>query len=456
MSHEFSSKRSRIVAAIFIAALVVILTIVILVVNTMYGSSEVEDDLAALPEDVLSATDSTGFSFDEDALVWTNSHLRNGEALSTFFDRMDVPDTLRPPLISALKSQIDIRKMPAGTEIDLGWEGLRLQRVDFSHGRFDSVLQAGRNGDEFVAQWVVLPSDTLLAYYEGEIPIGGSVYESIVAGRGNARLAIKFFEVFQFTHYFAVDTRRGDRFSFVVEEIWREDERVGFGNILAARYAGEFDTLTAVFKADGIGAGELFDAEGETFRRDLLRVPFPAARITSTYGVRRHPISGQVKMHHGVDLAADRGTPVVAAGKGVVTKAEYGHPGYGNWVHIKHGDSGFETRYGHFQKIAKRIRAGVHVDQGTVIGYVGSTGHATGPHLHYEVFRDGQRMNPLKVKGSPVQRIDGEELALFLDQVYRPWSFVLDQGDEHWRMLYPATAMPMPSVLTTALASSAP
>ncbi|GBE29468.1 murein DD-endopeptidase MepM [bacterium BMS3Bbin04] len=385
-------------------------------------------------------------------LTWTASKLLRGETLSTLLGRMDVPDSLHYAIIQAIATQIDPRRMPAGAKIELGWSLGGLLRVDFSHPARDGVIQTTSVGNnQYVAEYVIIPADTILSYYDGIVST--SVYETLLENGGTPQLAVLFFEVFQFTHYFAVDTRRGDRFSFVVEEIWREGVRTGYGSILAARYSGEFDTLTAVLKTDGMGTGEHFDDEGFTFRRDLLRVPFPAARITSTYGVRRHPVTGQTRMHHGVDLAADRGTPVVAAGRGVVTIAARNDPGYGNWVHIKHGDSGFETRYGHFQKIAQGIHEGVHVEQGDVIGYVGSTGQTTGPHLHYEVFRDGKRMNPLKVKGSPVQRIEGDELAAFIETTYRPWTYLLDSGESGWELDVAASFGPMPVLLSSAFAS---
>jgi len=443
MRTEFSSKRSRITAAAMVVALLLAALIAIATTTYKYKSNQ---DSSSAHGDSLAAVNLDSLSLRERAdIVWTSSTLRKGETLSTYLDRMDVVDTVRAPIIRAIREEIDPRKLPAGIEIELGWDLSGLVCVDLSHPRRNGEIQTTRVNDEFVAAYVVIPTDTLLSFHEGVVT--SSVYEALIENGGSPQLAVSFFEVFQFTHYFAVDTRRGDRFSFVIEEIWREGERVEYGRVLAARYAGEFDTLTAVFKDSGEGAGEHFDSDGETFRRDLLRVPFPVARISSTYGVRRHPVTGKVRMHHGVDLKADRGTPVVAAGAGIVETADWNHPGYGNWVHVKHGDSGFETRYGHFQKIAKGIRKGVRVEQGDVIGYVGSTGQTTGPHLHYEVFRDGQRIDPMRVKGSPIQRIGGDELAEFIQSTYIPWSFILDVGEMNWQYDPFAGRSPMPMLL---------
>jgi murein DD-endopeptidase MepM/ murein hydrolase activator NlpD len=451
MRTEFSTKRSRIIAGLMI--LVLLLAVTIAITTAAYKHRETpppkqsSDDMSVLSQGEL---DSLSVRNRND-IVWTRSTLRKGEALSTFLLRMDVGDSLHSPIIDAITTEVDPRRLPAGIEIRIGWDMNGVQCVDMSHPRREGVIQATRiDGDEFGAGYVILPSDTLLSYHDGVV--SSSVYETLIADGGTPQLAVMFFEVFQFTHYFAVDTRRGDRFSFVVEEIWRDGKRVNYGRILAARYAGEFDTLTAIMKMSGDGVGEHFDDEGETFRRDLLRVPFSAARITSTYGVRRHPVTGKVRMHHGVDLSADRGTPVVASGAGIVETASRNHPGYGNWVHIKHGDSGFETRYGHFQSIARGIRKGVRVEQGTVIGYVGSTGQTTGPHLHYEVFRDGNRLDPLKVKGSPVQRISGNELDGFLSSTYYPWAYVLDAGDANWEHDSFAGKSPLPVLLAGAFA----
>ncbi|MBS1262343.1 MAG: Murein DD-endopeptidase MepM [Calditrichaeota bacterium] len=385
----------------------------------------------ALPPAGVSAADTAADGRAESReLTFSSDRLRPGETLSLVLRRNGIPDSAIDRVVRAFAREIDLRRIPAGARIELARSSPELDHVDLHLPGEHEFLRVEASGTGLDCTRLVPPSDTLLAWYEGTVET--SVYESLLEGGATASLAVKFFEIFQFTHYFAVDTRAGDRYSLLVEEVWRDGDRVGYGTVLAARYTGRFDTLTAVWFERGRSA-EYFDRDGYSFRRDLLRVPFPAARITSTYGYRRHPVSGRYRMHHGLDLAADRGTPVVAAGKGTVTKLGRGHPGYGNWLQIRHGNTGFETRYGHLRRFARGIHAGTKVEQGQVIGYVGSTGNATGPHLHYEVFRDRRRIDPRKVKASPVQRLEGGEYERFALEAYDPWVYLLDAGESGWR-----------------------
>ncbi len=154
-----------------------------------------------------------------------------------------------------------------------------------------------------------------------------------------------------------------------------------------------------------------FDANGRSSSTGLMITPISGARITSGYGMRRHPILGYTKMHTGIDFAAPRGTPIRAAGSGVVVHAGW-RGGYGRTVIIKH-DNGYETLYAHQSRIARGIRKGIRVRQGQVIGYLGATGRVTGPHLHYEVRRNGKRINPRRVRVASNIRLSGKELAAF-------------------------------------------
>ena len=165
------------------------------------------------------------------------------------------------------------------------------------------------------------------------------------------------------------------------------------------------------------GKTAYFDRNGLSARRGLMRTPISGARISSRFGMRRHPILGYTKMHTGVDFAAGRGTPIHAAGPGIVTHAGW-RGGYGRTVMIKH-PNGYVTLYAHQSRIAPGIRKGVKVRQGQVIGYVGATGRVTGPHLHYEVRRNGKRVNPLRVRTSTRQRLRGKALEKFRERLAR-------------------------------------
>jgi murein DD-endopeptidase MepM/ murein hydrolase activator NlpD len=163
--------------------------------------------------------------------------------------------------------------------------------------------------------------------------------------------------------------------------------------------------------ANGGARVDYFDSKGESAKRLLMKTPVDGARLSSGFGRRRHPISGYTKQHKGVDFAAPRGTPIKAAGDGVVERADrYG--GYGNYVRIRHG-MGFKTAYAHLSGFAKGMRAGKRVEQGDVIGYVGSTGASTGPHLHYEVLEKNRHVNPQNLKVATGVSLAGAELEKF-------------------------------------------
>lgn len=381
-------------------------------------------DASSVPPDTSVTIPDTASGDTIETLV---DRLRWGDNLANVFYRHDLSPQEVNALLPVVDRHADLRSLKVGTRITMkrdaeGVVGLVME----TPGTFELLHVTRTDPYTYLAAVEQLPVDTFMVKYEGTVT--DNFYSSFLRAGGTPKLAVKFIEVFQFIYYFASETRRGDSYRILVEEIWQGGQRVDYGRILAAQYSSRGDTLTAVWQPveNSEFGGEYFDEQGFSFRRDLLRVPFPAARITSTFGIRRHPITGRVRMHHGVDLAAKMGTPVVAAGSGLVTRMGRGHPGYGNWVHIRHGRTGFETRYGHFRRIAPGIRRGVWVKQGDVIGYVGMTGHATGPHLHYEVFRDGRRLDPMRVKGSPVKKLEPSTREMFLTDRFYPSRLLLE------------------------------
>jgi len=177
-------------------------------------------------------------------------------------------------------------------------------------------------------------------------------------------------------------------------------------------YAQLKDVVYYRFQPAGAKEAQYFDATGKNMRSTLMRTPLDRGyRISSSYGFRRHPIAGYRKMHQGMDFAASTGTPIIAPADGVVVEARrWG--GYGNWLRIRHGN-GLETGYGHLSRYGTGIRAGQRVIQGQVVAYVGSTGASTGPHLHYEIWRNGQRINPAGIKTSEGTILAGADLLAF-------------------------------------------
>ena len=238
--------------------------------------------------------------------------------------------------------------------------------------------------------------------------IAGSLYES--AERLGATPAITTSVVRLFAHKldFQRDLDTGDTFKLVFDRKVTDSGRtIAAGDLEYAELRGvkfyRFERTN--------GGAEYFDEFGKNIKGLLLRTPIDGGRITSLFGMRRHPVLGFTRAHQGIDFAAGTGAPIVAAGDGVVLQAaRWG--GYGNWLRIRH-TGGWDTGYGHISRYATGIRPGMRVHQGQVVAYVGSTGLATGPHLHYEVWKDGQRQNPIGAKIPQGTVLAGAELDRF-------------------------------------------
>lgn len=210
---------------------------------------------------------------------------------------------------------------------------------------------------------------------------------------------------------FQRDIRPGDRFEVMYERFLEDGRKVQEGGVVYARLTLSGKRLAIYRFAGDDGRTGYFDANGRSARKALMRTPIDGARLSSGFGQRKHPILGYTKMHQGLDFAAPPGTPVYAAGNGRVEVA--GRNGaYGKYIRIRH-TQGYSTAYAHLKGFARGIRRGRRATQGEVVGYVGTTGRSTGPHLHYEILKGGRRANPLRVKMPSGRQLKGTELARF-------------------------------------------
>ncbi len=214
---------------------------------------------------------------------------------------------------------------------------------------------------------------------------------------------------------FHTDLRRGDRFSVVYEQYYDGAEAIKAGRLLAAEFINQGNTYRAVYFEQQPGVGDYYTPEGESLHKAFLRSPVEFSRVTSGFSMSRlHPVFNSWRAHKGVDLAAPEGTPIVAIADGVVTLAGR-HGGYGNAIGLRH-DGQYSTLYGHLSRIRDGVKAGAKVVQGEVIGYVGSTGWATGPHLHYEFLVNGVHQDPLTVALPQALPVPERHRDRFLDQ----------------------------------------
>lgn len=239
----------------------------------------------------------------------------------------------------------------------------------------------------------------------------GSLYESAQAAGVTPTLTAQVVKLFSHKLDFSRDIHAGDKFRLVFDRKVTESGRtIETGDLLYAEIGAKGQvTQFYRFQSPGGGEAQYFDALGKNIKGFLLRTPVDGARITSGFGMRMHPLLGYTRMHQGIDFGVPSGTPVFAAGDGVVEEARWAG-GYGRWMKLRH-NGGWETAYGHLSGWA--VHAGAHVHQGQVIAYSGSTGESTGPHLHYEVIKAGVKINPKGANAPGGTVLEGRQLAAF-------------------------------------------
>jgi murein DD-endopeptidase MepM/ murein hydrolase activator NlpD len=276
----------------------------------------------------------------------------------------------------------------------------------------DVTLTRNETGD-FIASAVDKP--TVVENRRSAGVIDSSLFDAAQEAGVPMPVVADLIKTFSFDVDFQRDIQDGDSFEVLYERTENDaGQFVKAGKILFASLTLSGKDLP-VYYFERDGEGEYFTPRGEAIRKSLLRTPVDGARITSGFGMRMHPLLGYSKMHKGIDFGAPTGTPIYAAGSGTVV--EIGRKGsYGNYIRIRH-NSDYQTAYAHMSRFAKGLVKGEKVKQGEVIGYVGATGRATGPHLHYEILVDGSQVNPGKVKMTASNKLTGKQLKAFQAQV---------------------------------------
>jgi murein DD-endopeptidase MepM/ murein hydrolase activator NlpD len=223
---------------------------------------------------------------------------------------------------------------------------------------------------------------------------------------------VELIRIFSFDVDFQRELQPGDSFEVLYEALLEDDGSLAkTDGVLYASLTLSGERLDMYNFTPQSGHDDFFDRKGQSVRKTLMRTPIDGARLSSGFGMRKHPVLGYSRLHKGIDFAAPRGTPIYAAGDGVVESAGR-NGGYGKYLRIRH-NSTYKTAYGHMTRIAKGMRRGKRVRQGQIIGYVGSTGRSTGPHLHYEVLRGGRQVNPLKIKLPSGEKLKAADLESF-------------------------------------------
>mgnify|MGYP003576769162 CR=1 FL=1 len=362
--------------------------------------------LLDLPE--LSAARQAGTAGDS----WQVVRVKPGQTMGAIFEELGIPAATLHRILDNADAKKALTRLKPGTEIAFDLPvtgGLRTLRYDRdpSH-RVELVVGADKVTERVVAR----ETTTRTVVLSGEV--GRSLNRSArKAGLTSANINSMTDEIFKYDIDFNSDLGPDDRFSVVVEQTWREGELISTGPVQAATFTVDGKLHSGFRLARPRGKPEYFTAARPPLKKSFIRMPIPYARMSSKFGARRHPVLGTMRMHKGVDYAASTGTPIMAAGDGRVQFAGW-QGGYGRTVILDHG-RGHTTLYGHMSRLGK-IKQGQRIPQGTVIGYVGTTGLSTGPHLHYEFRVNGVHRNPLQHTMPPPEPLSGPALAAFRAQ----------------------------------------
>ena len=331
----------------------------------------------------------------ETARPWVTVKVKRGDALAMIFKRQNL-------------SPLDLHKIMALGKITSTLKSLRpdqifrfqldengqLNALEYEINQLEALLVSRLPDGNFEARAIQHTLDKRIGFSAGSIR--SSLFEAGKEAGMTDALIMELVGIFGWDIDFALDIRNGDNFALLHEEQFLEGEKVRNGPIVAAEFTSQGRTYRAVRYTDANGRTDYYTPDGHSMRKAFLRTPVDFRRISSRFGKRHHPTLNKMKMHKGVDYAASRGTPIKAAGDGkIIFQGRKG--GYGRVVIIQHGGR-YSTLYAHMHRFKKGMYVGKRVKQGDIIGYVGSTGRATGPHLHYEFRVNGTHRNPLTVK----------------------------------------------------------
>lgn len=351
-----------------------------------------------------------------DQLYLREEKVRPGDTLATLLARLGVQDDAAAAFIKSDRIAHNVMQLKAGRRVQAqtNQDGL-LQKLSSTitegSGKPVKNLVITREGNGFTASEVSASIERRVEMRAGEIR--SSLFAATDAAQIPDTVATQIVDMFATNIDFASDLRRGDRFNVVYETFWQNGEYVRTGRVLAGEfYNGNNKYQSVWFDEPGSKqGGGYYTFDGKSLKKAFLKSPLEFSRVSSGFSMRVHPISGQWKRHQGVDFAAATGTPIRAAGDGVIDFAGT-QGGYGNVVVIKHWNN-YSTAYAHMSRFASGMRKGTKVSQGEVIGYVGSTGWSTGPHLHYEFRVNNQPRDPMSIDVPNAQPLAGAELQRF-------------------------------------------
>lgn len=339
--------------------------------------------------------DSSGVEaiYDVPEISWKTVNVKKGDTLATVFSRMKLNPKELHKIVRLGKSTQKLQRLVPGEELKFLIIDGELRELIYAIDDSQS-LHVVKTGDTYTASEVKLELNKRIAYAAGKIE--SSLFIAAQEAGLPASMTMDIANIFGWDIDFVLDVKTNDRFSLIYEEFFLDGKKVKNGDILAAEFVNGGNIYRAVRYVDKNGRAEYYTPEGKSMRKRFLRTPVDFKRISSKFGKRFHPVLNRMRAHQGVDYAAPRGTPIKAAGDGKVTFIGK-KGGYGNTLVIQHAGR-YSTLYAHMNKFKRGLKKGSRVEQGETIGYVGSSGLATGPHLHYEFRINGIHRNPLTVK----------------------------------------------------------
>jgi len=342
-----------------------------------------------------------------------NHKVSSGETFDKILNNYSIPNEEINQVKKKLNSDYDINNLKPNFEIKITIDQSNNKKITsflFPVSRTEKIqLTRNLDNDLFEKKTIITNLNKKVLFKEGKIT--QSLYKTAINLKVQPNVIIEFARIYGFQVDFQRDIRKNDNFQ-IMYEVFEDDDGKVFetGNIIFAdlKLSGKNNAL---YYFEQKGSEGHYDKNGKSVEKALMKTPINGARLSSAFGMRKHPIDGFNKMHRGTDFAAPMGTPIMASGSGLITRARWCGGG-GNCIKIKH-NSTYETIYAHMKNFARGIKEGIRVKQGQIIGYVGSTGKSTGPHLHYEVVVNGKKVNSQKLKLPSGKTLKGKERKIF-------------------------------------------
>ena len=334
--------------------------------------------------------------------------VKKGDTLSSIFSKLDIHNELTK-ILNLGKAAKSFKKIFPGQKLHFTFDNDGIEKLELEKSITKSLL-LHKDDESFIVEEASRELDKI-----SQVATGTINQSLFLAGQDAGMsdgLIMGLAAIFGWDVDFALDIRQGDSFTVVYEELYLDGEKVGDGNIIAAEFSNNNHLYRAYRYEDSNGKIEFYSPDGKSMRKPFMRTPVDLARISSHFNLKRkHPVLNKIRAHKGVDYAASTGTAIKATGDGkVIHRGRKG--GYGNTIILKHGNT-YTTLYAHMSKYARKTGVGSRVKQGQIIGYIGSTGLATGPHLHYEFRVNGVHRNPLKVKLPSANPLPDSEMDRF-------------------------------------------